>query len=80
MTKRKKSIIKKQSFIEKIKNSVKALSYIFLILVSFVLMAIGKVPISEYLKYTVSLSVPFWGIREVSHWRRSRYNNDDHDV
>jgi len=69
--------MKKESLFEKIKGSIKAASFIFLLLVAFVLMVFGLITPGQWLSYTVAIATSFWGIREYGKQFRSQINISD---
>jgi len=56
--------MKKESLFAKIRDSIKAASFVFLLLVAFTLMVFGLITTGQWLSYTVAIATSFWGIRE----------------
>ena len=70
--------MKKESLWSKITGSLKAISFMFLLLVAFTLMIFGLITTGQWLSYTVATASLFWGIREYGKkYRPSIENQDD---
>ena len=79
--------MKREGLITKIKDSVKAMSFVFLLLTSFVLMVFKWITPAQWLVYTGGIAPAFWGIREYGKRYRTPYvdyewgeDTGDHDV
>ena len=72
----------KFTFIEKIKDSVKAISFIYILTVSLVLLVFGFVTPGQWLAFTAGVAPAFWGIREYGKRYRTPYlgNDDEYDL